>query len=77
MVRIAGNALLGSWGIPGAGIEQMMVAAASRANSCDMCDAGGAARLTPIMAVSKRWDNGFRHITSSGKEIRTSEDLKG
>jgi TRAP-type C4-dicarboxylate transport system substrate-binding protein len=24
---------------------------------------------TPIMAVSKRWDNGFRHITSSGKEI--------
>jgi hypothetical protein len=24
---------------------------------------------TPIMAVSKRWDNGFRHITSSGKAI--------
>jgi tripartite ATP-independent transporter DctP family solute receptor len=32
---------------------------------------------TPIMTVSKIWDNGFRHITSSGKEIKTPEDLKG
>ncbi|MFO1150447.1 MAG: TRAP transporter substrate-binding protein [Alsobacter sp.] len=32
---------------------------------------------TPIMTVSKAWDNGFRHVTSSGREIRTPEDLKG
>ncbi|OMI08617.1 ABC transporter substrate-binding protein [Bradyrhizobium brasilense] len=32
---------------------------------------------TPIMAVSKPWDNGFRHITSSGREIKTPDDLKG
>src|SRR6476646_532224 len=32
---------------------------------------------TPIMTVSKPWDNGFRHITSSGREIKTPEDLKG
>ncbi|KMO27547.1 ABC transporter substrate-binding protein [Methylobacterium variabile] len=32
---------------------------------------------TPIQTVSKVWDNGFRHITSSTKEIRTPEDLKG
>ena len=32
---------------------------------------------TPIFTVSKAWDNGFRHITSSGREIRTAEDLKG
>jgi TRAP-type C4-dicarboxylate transport system substrate-binding protein len=32
---------------------------------------------TPIMTVSKPWDNGFRHVTSSGREIRTPEDLKG
>ncbi len=31
---------------------------------------------TPIMAVSSAWDNGFRHVTSSGREIRTPEDLK-
>jgi tripartite ATP-independent transporter DctP family solute receptor len=31
---------------------------------------------TPIMTVSKIWDNGFRHITSSGHEIRTPNDLK-
>ncbi|MEZ2141223.1 TRAP transporter substrate-binding protein [Bradyrhizobium sp. DN5] len=31
---------------------------------------------TPIMAVSSPWDNGFRHVTSSGREIRTPEDLK-
>jgi tripartite ATP-independent transporter DctP family solute receptor len=31
---------------------------------------------TPIMTVSKVWDNGFRHITSSGREIRTPDDLK-
>jgi TRAP-type C4-dicarboxylate transport system substrate-binding protein len=31
---------------------------------------------TPIMTVSKVWDNGFRHVTSSGREIKTPEDLK-
>ncbi|HMO28819.1 TRAP transporter substrate-binding protein [Enterovirga sp.] len=31
---------------------------------------------TPIFAVSRIWDNGFRHITSSTREIRTAEDLK-
>ena len=32
---------------------------------------------TPIFTVSKIWDNGFRHITSSTREIRTPVDLKG
>lgn len=32
---------------------------------------------TPIFTVSRIWDNGFRHITSSGREIRTAADLKG
>jgi tripartite ATP-independent transporter DctP family solute receptor len=32
---------------------------------------------TPVLTVSRVWDNGFRHITSSGHEIRTPEDLKG
>jgi tripartite ATP-independent transporter DctP family solute receptor len=32
---------------------------------------------TPILTVSKIWDNGFRHITSSSREIRKPEDLKG
>ncbi|GJE61248.1 TRAP transporter substrate-binding protein [Methylobacterium trifolii] len=32
---------------------------------------------TPIMTVSKVWDNGFRQITSSTREIRTPDDLKG
>lgn len=32
---------------------------------------------TPIFTVSKIWDNGFRQITSSGKEIKTPADLKG
>lgn len=32
---------------------------------------------TPIFAVSKIWDNGFRHITSSTREIKTAADLKG
>lgn len=31
----------------------------------------------PIFAMSKIWDNGFRHITSSDREIRTPEDLDG
>jgi tripartite ATP-independent transporter DctP family solute receptor len=31
---------------------------------------------TPIMTVSKIWDNGFRQITSSGREIKTPDDLK-
>jgi tripartite ATP-independent transporter DctP family solute receptor len=30
-----------------------------------------------IMPVSPSWDNGFREITSSTKEIRTPDDLKG
>lgn len=32
---------------------------------------------TPIFAVSKIWDNGFRHLTSSTREIRKPEDLQG
>lgn len=31
---------------------------------------------TPIITVSRIWDNGFRHITSSTREIRTAADLK-
>jgi tripartite ATP-independent transporter DctP family solute receptor len=31
----------------------------------------------PILTVSKIWDNGFRHITSSTRDIRTAADLKG
>jgi len=32
---------------------------------------------TPIMSVSRVWDNGYRHITSSTREIKTPDDLKG
>ena len=32
---------------------------------------------TPIFTVSKIWDNGFRHVTSSTREIRSPADLKG
>src|SRR2546423_14835878 len=32
---------------------------------------------TPIMTVSRAWDNGFRHVTSSTRDIKTPEDLKG
>jgi tripartite ATP-independent transporter DctP family solute receptor len=32
---------------------------------------------TPIFTVSKIWDNGFRHVTSSTREIREPADLKG
>jgi len=32
---------------------------------------------TPIQTVSRAWDNGFRHITSSTREIKTPDDLKG
>jgi tripartite ATP-independent transporter DctP family solute receptor len=32
---------------------------------------------TPIFTVSKIWDNGFRHVTSSTREIRDPVDLKG
>ena len=32
---------------------------------------------TPIVTVSKIWDNGFRHVTSSTREVKTPEDLKG
>jgi len=31
----------------------------------------------PIFTVSKIWDNGFRHVTSSTREIRGPADLKG
>ena len=31
---------------------------------------------TPIFAVSRIWDNGFRHITSSSREIKSPADLK-
>jgi TRAP-type transport system periplasmic protein len=32
---------------------------------------------TPIIAVARAFDNGFRHITSSTREIKTPDDLKG
>jgi len=32
---------------------------------------------TSIFTVSKIWDNGFRHITSSNREIKSAADLKG
>ncbi len=32
---------------------------------------------TPIQTVSRAWDNGFRQITSSTREIKTPDDLKG
>ena len=32
---------------------------------------------TSIFTVSKIWDNGFRHITSSQREIKSAADLKG
>jgi TRAP-type transport system periplasmic protein len=32
---------------------------------------------TPIMTVARAWDNGFRHITSSTRDIKTPNDLKG
>ena len=32
---------------------------------------------TPILTVSRIWDNGFRHVTSSTREIKTPDDLKG
>ncbi|CAO4137064.1 Sialic acid-binding periplasmic protein SiaP [Methylorubrum extorquens] len=32
---------------------------------------------TPILTVSKAWDNGFRHVTSSTQEIRTPDDIRG
>jgi len=32
---------------------------------------------TSLFTVSKIWDNGFRHITSSGREIKSAGDLKG
>jgi tripartite ATP-independent transporter DctP family solute receptor len=34
-------------------------------------------RRVGIVPVSPSWDNGFRQITSSTKEIRTPDDLKG
>ncbi|SMH47957.1 TRAP transporter substrate-binding protein [Azospirillum agricola] len=32
---------------------------------------------TPIFTLSKIWDNGFRHITSSTRVIQTPDDIKG
>jgi tripartite ATP-independent transporter DctP family solute receptor len=32
---------------------------------------------TSIITMAPPWDNGFRHITSSGREIKTPDDLKG
>ena len=32
---------------------------------------------TSIFTVSKIWDNGFRHITSSSRDIKIAADLKG
>lgn len=31
---------------------------------------------TPIFAMSKIWDNGFRHVSSGARDIRTPADLK-
>jgi TRAP-type transport system periplasmic protein len=30
-----------------------------------------------LLTMSKPWDNGFRHVTTSTKQVRTPEDLKG
>jgi tripartite ATP-independent transporter DctP family solute receptor len=30
-----------------------------------------------ILAMSKPWDNGFRHVTTSTKPVKTPDDLKG
>ena len=30
-----------------------------------------------LLTMSKPWDNGFRHVTTSSKPVRTPEDLKG
>jgi tripartite ATP-independent transporter DctP family solute receptor len=30
-----------------------------------------------ILAMSKPWDNGFRHVTTSTKAVKTPDDLKG
>jgi tripartite ATP-independent transporter DctP family solute receptor len=32
---------------------------------------------TPILTICKVWDNGFRHVTSSGRVVKSAEDLKG
>jgi tripartite ATP-independent transporter DctP family solute receptor len=32
---------------------------------------------TPIQTIAKAWDNGFRHVSSSTREIKTPDDLKG
>ena len=32
---------------------------------------------TSLFTVCKIWDNGFRHITSSSRDIKTAADLKG
>lgn len=32
---------------------------------------------TPLFTVSRIWDNGFRHITSSTRDIKTPADLSG
>ncbi len=32
---------------------------------------------TPITTVCKVWDNGFRHVTSSTREVKAPDDLKG
>ncbi|WP_376961396.1 TRAP transporter substrate-binding protein [Azospirillum sp. A26] len=32
---------------------------------------------TPIMTLGKIWDNGFRHVTSSTRVIKTADDIKG
>lgn len=32
---------------------------------------------TPIMTLGKIWDNGFRHVTSSTRVIKTPDDIRG
>lgn len=68
--------------VPTAGIVNTGFAFANYESVWQAMDGGLGAYIraqiakTPIMTVSKIWDNGFRHVTSSGREIRTPDDLK-
>lgn len=44
----------------------------------DLCNfVRGKIAESGIISVCRPWDNGFRHVTSSSREIRRPEDLKG
>src|SRR6266704_956816 len=68
--------------VPAAGIVNTGFAFANYESVWQAMDGGLGAYIraqiakTPIMTVSKVWDNGFRHVTSSGREIKTPGDLK-